>query len=172
MTATIRRGGAASAARRSSTVRVADRRVAARVHQAPKPKVQPTPKNKVGANSVVAVRQGLVRPRFGVVLMLLALAAFAVVGTYAYLAQMQFRVHTLQSQRAEEQRKYEQLRLEVAGLTAPERIVTSAQRLGMITPQEVTYLQVTEPLPSASDPTAEVLSEGWRNVKGDLARSR
>lgn len=106
------------------------------------------------------------------VLTLLAIGALLVVGTYAFLAQTQFQVHQLEVERATEQRKYEQLRLEVAALTAPERIVTAAQRIGMVTPPEVTYLQVTEPLPSASDPTAEVLSEGWRNVKGDLARAR
>jgi cell division protein FtsL len=121
------------------------------------------------ARRVVAI---LGRARFAAYVGVVAFALFAVVASYAYLAQTQFRVSSLQKQQREAQRTYEQLRLDVAELTAPERIVSSAQRLGMIQPERVTYLQVTEPLPTASDPTAAVLSDGWTNVKADLGHQR
>jgi cell division protein FtsL len=112
------------------------------------------------------------RAPFALFVSVVAIGLFVIVGSYAYLAQQQFTVDRLQRQRTVEQKRYEQLRLEVAELSAPERIVRSAQQLGMVTPQQVTYIQVTASLPAASDPTAEVLSNGWQNVKADLDKSR
>ena len=108
----------------------------------------------------------------GAYVVVFAAALLTVVASYAYMAQQQIQVDRLQAERAAQQRTYEQLRLQVAQLTAPERIIGAAHQLGMITPDQVTYIQVTEPLPAASDPTAAVLSEGWRNVKADLAKPR
>jgi cell division protein FtsL len=159
MASTATRGGAAVATRRASAARVAPRAVPARApRSAPKPKLAPVP------------QPALRRPGFAAFVLIVAVALLAVVGSYAYIAQQQFQVDKLQKARITEQRKYEQLRLQVAQLTAPERIVGAAQQLGMVTPAQVTYIQITEPLPAASDPTAEILSNGWQNVKADLGK--
>lgn len=161
MPATMTRS-AAVASRRQSTVRVSQRATVARsTRSTSKPKLAPAP---------APVRRS--RPHFAVFVMLVAVGLLSIVGSYAYMAQQQFQVSRLQKARATEQKRYEQLRLEVAQLTAPERIVSSAQKLGMVTPDHVTYIQVTSSLPAASDPTAEILSDGWRNVKADLAKPR
>jgi cell division protein FtsL len=159
MAPTATRGGAAVATRRSSAARVSTRAVPARAPRpAPKPKLAPVP------------QPTLRRPGFAAYIVMVAIALLTVVGSYSYMAQQQFRVDKLQKARITEQRKYEQLRLQVAQLTAPERIVNDAEKLGMVTPAQVTYIQVTEPLPAASDPTAEILSDGWQNVKADLGK--
>ena len=161
MAPTATRGSAAVATRRQRTARVASRATStrARAQTAPKPQL-------------AAVPAPIRRPHFALFVSVVALGLLAIVGTYAFLAQQQFEVDRLQKQRTAEQKKYEQLRLEVAELSAPERIVNSAQQLGMVTPAQVTYIQVTASLPAASDPTAEVLSDGWQNVKADLDKSR
>jgi cell division protein FtsL len=68
-------------------------------------------------------------------------AVFGVVITHVVLAQEQFRLAHLQSKAAAEQAKNEQLKLEVAQLQSPARVVSAAeQRLGMVPPSSVTYL--------------------------------
>lgn len=68
--------------------------------------------------------------------LLLGMVAFQVV-----LTQDQTRLDELEKQAAVEQDRYERLRLEVAQLESPERVVAAAQeRLGMVPPATVTYL--------------------------------
>lgn len=99
------------------------------------------------------------------------------------LAESQFELDRLDKQTAAEQRRYEELRLEVAQLAAPDRIVkTAKERLGMVQPSTVTFLGA--PLTAASsspgtvsgdgsadanDFTASTLAESWPKVKGSLA---
>ncbi|HZU74629.1 MAG TPA: cell division protein FtsL [Acidimicrobiales bacterium] len=69
------------------------------------------------------------------------LAVFGVVTAHVLLAQEQFRLGDLQAKAATEQARNEQLRLEVAQLQSPARVVSAAeQRLGMVPPSSVTYL--------------------------------
>jgi cell division protein FtsL len=71
-------------------------------------------------------------------------AVFGLVGIHVLLAQGQFRLAHLQGQADDAQARYIRLRLEVAQLESPERIVAAAQeRLGMVAPSSVTYLTPT-----------------------------
>lgn len=66
---------------------------------------------------------------------------FALVALHVLIAENQFTLDRLQQQAAGEQANYERLRLQVASLEAPARIVSLAEgRLGMVQPASVTYL--------------------------------
>jgi cell division protein FtsL len=116
------------------------------------------------------------RRRFMVASALVVLAAslLATVAAHAALAQGQFRLERLQSRADEEQARYERLRLRVAELESPSRVVAVAQkRLGMVPPPGVTYLA---PTGSTADQVAkpgggvdEAATEDWSSVKRQLA---
>ena len=72
---------------------------------------------------------------------------------------------------AKEETRYEKLRLDVAQLSAPERIVATAQqRLGMVVPPQVASLMAPAPADVATpdDPAAPSLAGGWAEVKPHL----
>ena len=94
---------------------------------------------------------------------------FGAAAFHVLLVQSQFRLDRLEDAAATEQKRYEHLRLEVARLSAPERIVaTAAERLGMVAPPEVAYLPA--PSPSAADASpASSLAGDWSEVKPYLA---
>ncbi|MGH8991466.1 MAG: hypothetical protein ACRDZ7_08060 [Acidimicrobiia bacterium] len=94
---------------------------------------------------------------------------FGAAAFHVLLVQSQFRLDRLADAAATEQQRYEHLRLEVARLSAPERIVaTAAERLGMVAPPEVAYLPA--PAPSATDASsASSLAGNWSEVKPYLA---
>lgn len=106
----------------------------------------------------------------------LALVATAVltVGTifgaaifHVLLVQSEFRLDRLHREAAKEEARYEKLRLDVAQLSAPERIVAAAQqRLGMVVPPQVAYLMA--PTGSYDDPAAPSLAGDWAEVKPHL----
>jgi cell division protein FtsL len=114
----------------------------------------------------------------------LALLATAVltVGTifgaaifHVLLIQSEFRLDQLNKEAAKEQTRYEKLRLDVAQLSAPERIVAAAQqRLGMVVPPQIAYLMAPAPRDSGDlgadpdDPAAPSLAGGWAEVKPHL----
>jgi cell division protein FtsL len=69
---------------------------------------------------------------------------FGLVASHVLLTQGQFRLDRLRSRAAAEQARYERLRLQVAELESPSRVVATAQeRLGMVPPPTVTYLSPT-----------------------------
>lgn len=71
---------------------------------------------------------------------------FGVVVTHVALTQGQFRLDHLRSQVAAQTAAGQQLRLQVAQLSSPARIVqTAEQRLQMVTPGSVTYLSPVPP---------------------------
>jgi len=74
------------------------------------------------------------------VMALVVAALFGVVIEHAVLAEQQFRLASLQSQAASDQARNESLQLQVAQLQSPSRIVSQAQKLGMVTPPVITYL--------------------------------
>jgi cell division protein FtsL len=107
----------------------------------------------------------------------------AVVALHALLSQNQLRLDQIDARAASEQTRYERLRLEVAQLESPGRIVATAQqKLGMVTPPVVTYLA---PSGAADDQprtvpgalmaapprpgTAATTSNTWATVKPYLA---
>jgi cell division protein FtsL len=70
-----------------------------------------------------------------------AVLCLGLVALHVLIAENQFRLDQLQQTAASQQEKYERLRLQVAQLEAPARIVSEAQgRLGMVQPGSVTYL--------------------------------
>jgi len=72
---------------------------------------------------------------------LVVASLFGVVVCHALLVSGQGRLDGLQQQVAEEQSRYQALRLQVAELESPSRVVEVAQgRLGMVSPAEITYL--------------------------------
>jgi cell division protein FtsL len=72
-------------------------------------------------------------------------ALFALAAFHAMLASGQAELDTIEERVSAAQARYEQLRLDVAELEAPSRIVREAQeRLGMVPPPDVTYLTPSE----------------------------
>lgn len=102
---------------------------------------------------------------------------FAVVICHAMLVTGQGRLDGLEQQVTEEQTRYQALRLEVAELEAPGRIVAEAQgRLGMVSPENITYLA---PVPAAGappvaggEPPADRAGAPWGAVKPLLGGRR
>jgi cell division protein FtsL len=94
---------------------------------------------------------------------------------HVLLIQSEFRLDHLNKEAAKEKTRYEKLRLDVAQLSAPERIVATAQqRLGMVVPPQVAYLMAPAPTDAATpdDPAAPSLAGGWAEVKPHLGTPR
>ena len=94
---------------------------------------------------------------------------------HVLLIQSEFRLDQINKEATREQTRYEKLRLDVAQLSAPERIVAAAQqRLGMVVPPQVAYLMAPAPRDPADlgadpdDPAAPSLAGGWAEVKPHL----
>jgi cell division protein FtsL len=125
-----------------------------------------------------AERARLVRQFVVAATVIAALCLFGVVVFHVLLTQNQFRLDKLQEQSLEHQAEYDRLRLQVAELESPDRIVAAAQVLGMVTPPKVTYLTPTvEPgtadrdtgaAPAPHDGAAAAESS-WSTVKPHLA---
>jgi cell division protein FtsL len=80
---------------------------------------------------------------------------FGLVGMNVVIAQEQFRLDRLETRATEQQATYDQLRLEVAELESPQRIVAEAQqRLGMVQPPAISYLTPSSPAPSPQGPAS------------------
>jgi cell division protein FtsL len=126
------------------------------------------------------------RPRFspkvGVLITALLFAGlFALAVVHTLLVQGQIRLDQLDEQVAEEQGRYQELRLQVAELESPERIVAVAQtRLGMVSPDDIVYLSPAEPVEDEDEDTVDdvdsgVLAQGedgWATVKPLLEPAR
>lgn len=104
------------------------------------------------------------------------LSLFGLVASHVMLTQGQFRLDTLRTKTASEQARYERLRLKVAELESPSRIVATAQeRLGMVPPPSVTYLSPTGAVSAAvSDPDegedeSAAQEDDYSRVKRSLA---
>jgi cell division protein FtsL len=93
-------------------------------------------------------------PRAGVALTVLAFVAlFGVAASHALLIQNQADVDALDERVAAEQARYEELRLEVAQLESPQRIMEEATTtLGMVPPGETVWLTPDEPAPQGAPP--------------------
>lgn len=72
---------------------------------------------------------------------------FGVVICHAMLVTGQGRLDGLEQEVAQEQTRHQSLRLKVAELESPGRIVEAAQGFGMVSPAEITYLT---PVPTSS----------------------
>jgi hypothetical protein len=110
--------------------------------------------------------------RLGTVVVLAVLFALvSAVVFHVVLAQNQLQLDRLNTQIGLEQRAYETHRLAVSQLSAPERIIQEAERLGLIVPpQGPQYLFVPGAPPLAGDPgaTATTNLQDWTKAKPSL----
>lgn len=127
----------------------------------------------------IAARRRRARRLLVTSVVLAGASLLALAGTHAVLVSNQVRLDDLEQQVADVQARHQSLRLEVARMEAPERIVTAAvERLGMVPPDAVTYLQPavgTDPQlddtpgrpaeAAASDPVGEWPASPWGAVK-------
>ncbi len=98
---------------------------------------------------------------------LTSVCLFGVVVVHVVLAQQQFQLASLQGSTASEQATNEQLRLEVAQLQAPSRIVSAArQKLGMVPPSTITYLVPGQTGPLVRSPAAAAPAGAVRSTSG------
>ena len=147
----------------------------------PKRRPDPTPEARPKLRVVrpgevsAARRRRRARLRAATVVLLVVTGMFLLVASHVLLTQGQFRLQTLQRQADDQQARYERLRLEVARLESPERIVAVAQqRLGMVPPPGVKYLSptgaATRSAPAAGRQLASPPSASdWSAVKRRLA---
>lgn len=92
------------------------------------------------------------------------------------IAQGQVRLNNVEDRANAQQDRYERLRLEVAQLESPERVVAAAQeRLGMVPPPSVHYLSPKLANPGAARDrntrvaAATPVTSDWAQVKPHLA---
>lgn len=121
-------------------------------------------------------RRKRARLRIAVAVFVVVGGLFGLVASHVVLTQGQFRLQQLEKKAAESQARYERLRLQVAELESPERIVAAAQeRLGMVPPPGVKYLSPTgvAERPSSSPPAggddSKAATPDWTEVKPHLA---
>jgi cell division protein FtsL len=111
--------------------------------------------------------------RFGALLSgIVVVVVFGVVAAHVMLTQRQFRLEALERKAAAEEARYERLRLQVAELESPERVVAAARQLGMVPPATVTYLASSRPSQAPNDEAAAAPGGEWANVKSHLAAAR
>lgn len=109
------------------------------------------------------------------VLVVMATCLLSLTAFHVKLAEGQFELRRLQAEAAEQQARYERLRLQVAELESPARIVASAQeRLGMVPPPGVTYLSPSGPVAdrpgrrAAQGRREAAAVDEWSDVKRNL----
>lgn len=99
---------------------------------------------------------------------------FALVGINVVIAQGQFELDRLSAEAEAEQRRYEDLRLEVAQLVAPENVVRAAEDLGLVGADTVEYLDVPIVGVASLDDelTQSTLATTWTEGKSSLGAGR
>lgn len=103
----------------------------------------------------LAIRRRRARRLVTAAVVLATASLLALASAHAVLVSRQVRVDQLEQEVADAQARHQSLRLEVARLGAPERIVSAAtERLGMVPPETVTYL------PSPAPPAAATAASG------------
>lgn len=140
---------------------------ARRPRPGPRPveRVAPAPRRHLRVvNPGDRVRRRLT-PAFGVVAtVILFVTLFLVAISHTVLVQGQVRLDALDAELAAEQARYQELRKEVAEMESPARIVAAAEALGMVSPDDLVYLQPTTP-DSTTAPT------GGEEVEPDAGAS-
>jgi cell division protein FtsL len=102
-------------------------------------------------------------PATGVLLTAVLFATlFLVAIAHTVLVQGQVRLDALDSQLTVEQARYQELRTDVAEMESPSRVVQAAEELGMVSPQDLVYLQ-----PEAPDPCAGATPPAPADEAGD-----
>jgi cell division protein FtsL len=107
--------------------------------------------------------------------LLVGLGLLGIACLHVVLTQGQFELDRINARAEQEQQRFEQLRLEVAELESPERVVAAAQeRLGMVPPPGVTYLTPSGPAAEQREATPAPKSASgpptsWAEVKPHLS---
>ncbi|MBT8216559.1 MAG: hypothetical protein HKN74_13185 [Acidimicrobiia bacterium] len=83
---------------------------------------------------------------------------FALIYSRIYLDRAAFQIATLEGQIAEQQTRYDQLRLEVAQLESPQRIYAEAEKMNMVLPGEART--VYAPMPDTDDDGGQLATSG------------
>ena len=84
-------------------------------------------------------------PKGGVALTILLFAVLAgLAGAHTLIAQGQIRLDRIDAEVRAEQARYQQLRRDVAAMESPERVVAAAEAQGMVTPDDLVYLQPSD----------------------------
>ncbi len=127
------------------------------VRPAPAPRVAPAP----GLDVVAGAALRLPRLR-GWLLFTLAVvgAFFLVIYSRIALDRSAFELADLDTRIAAEESRYWELRLDLARLQAPDRVMRRAEELGMVYPAEVRRVQASRP----GAPPAEV-DDRWADLK-------
>ena len=131
--------------------------VPAQAHQAVPARVpRPRPAERPNHLRVVAPSERVRRRLTPGMAVLLTAGLFAmllaVAVSHTVLVEGQVRLDELDAQLVAEQARYQELRTEVAVLESPTRIVEAANEMGMVTPDDLRYLQ-PPPDASAAGPT-------------------
>ena len=92
----------------------------------------------------------------------LLVVAFSSVGLHGNLAKNQLVLDQLRSDISVEEQSNQRLRVEVAELQAPQRIVSEAERMGMAPSTEVVFLNAVSvsTQPAATVPPADAIRSG------------
>lgn len=118
----------------------------------------------------VARRRRHARALLIVVSVVMVGSLFALAAFHAMLTSNQASLDSLQRKVSDAQARFETLRLDVAELEAPSRIVREAQeRLGMVPPPGVTYLAPSEAVSAEVRRAAAVDSRAASSEAGDRA---
>jgi len=94
-------------------------------------------------------------------------AFFGLIYSRTALDESAFQLQQIQTQTAEQQERFQQLRLEVARLKSPERIVPAAQDMGLVFPEDVTPVVASGVVVLENND----LEERWTEVKSILSAS-
>ncbi|GAC1532854.1 MAG: hypothetical protein NVS3B12_11420 [Acidimicrobiales bacterium] len=96
---------------------------------------------------------------------------FALVLVHVQLTTNQLRLVHLQQEADRQQLRHIKLRLEVATLESPARVVDAAQQMGMVSPATITYLTVgSTPAPAPAPGTATQAAPGAPVAAGGTSR--
>jgi len=142
---------------------------AARARTRPAPRERPEPARHLrvvderAAKRERQVRRGIVL--FGLVSVV---SVFVVVVLHVMVAQGQLQLDRLNRETTGAQQQYERLRLEVAQLSAPSRIATRAQQLGMVPGGPSTFVTVPDASGPAAQSTPSSSTEDYQKVKPHL----
>lgn len=100
--------------------------------------------------------------------MLLVAGLVVAVGFHVALAQGQLQLDHNRGVAAEEQARYEKLRVEVATAAAPAQVLARAKARGLVEPASITFLDAPPAEASDERVTESALQTGWSTVKPKL----
>jgi len=92
----------------------------------------------------------------------------ALVSVQTMVAQQQVRIEELRQDTAAEQQRYEKLRLRVAELSSPARIVGQATDFGMQAPTGPSPVVAVPPTSTATSGDETTTTQDWEEVKDHL----